>query len=181
MPLSHDHLADLQEATADGNLHELWYTSVPDPDGMGDEITRRLGLQEQGSMLPFTVIQKSTGKAVGMTTYMDISTDDRHMEIGSTWYRQSFQPTAVNTETKFLLLRKAFEDLDCIAVEFRTHFVNHKSHRAIDRVGAKLGGVLHAHPIMPIGTIRDTAIYSITAPEWPTVKANLQLQLDRPR
>ena len=94
---------------------------------MGDEITRGLGLQEQGSMLPFTVIQKSTRKAVGITTYMDISTDDRHMKIGSTWYRQSFQRTAVNTETKFLLLRKAFEDLDCIAVEFRTHFVNHKS------------------------------------------------------
>jgi len=181
VPLGYEHQSDLEEATADGNLHELWFTSVPNAVGMKEEISRRLSLQAQGAMLPFAVIQKTTGKAVGMTTYLNIAPEHRHVEIGSTWYRQSVQRTSVNTETKLLLLQKAFEDLNCIAVEFRTHFVNHKSRRAIERLGAKQDGILRAHQIMPNGTIRDTAVYSITAPEWPTVKANLRLQLDRPR
>lgn len=181
VPLALDHLDDLKQAAADGALHRLWYTMIPDPDGMEAEIERRLALQEKGTMLPFSILDRSNGKAVGMTTYMNIDATNRRIEIGSTWYRKSVQRSAFNTQCKLLLLSYAFEELDCIAVEFRTHFVNHQSRRAIERLGAKLDGILRAHIIMANGTIRDTAVYSIIAPEWPTVKANLEWQLEKPR
>lgn len=130
-------------------------------------------------MLPFAVLEKSSGRAVGMTTYMNIAAENRRLEIGSTWYRKSVQRTPLNTECKLLLLRHAFEELDCIAVEFRTHVMNRASRRAIERLGAKFDGVLRAHMIMANGTIRDTAVYSITAPEWPTVAANIEFMLER--
>lgn len=177
-PLTMEHEADLREAAADGELHKLWYTTVPTPEGVADEIARRQSLREAGSMLPFAVIEKSSGRAVGMTTYMNIAAEHRRLEIGSTWYRKSAQRTPVNTECKLLLLRHAFEELDCIAVEFQTHVINHASRRAIERLGAKLDGILRAHRIMANGTIRDTAVYSITAAEWPTVRANLELKLE---
>lgn len=179
--LSPDHEADLREASADGEMHRLWYTSVPAPDDVAAEIARRLGLREQGSMLPFAIIERATGKAVGMTTYMDIDAPNRRLEIGSTWYRKSVQRTPINTECKLLLLRHAFEELDCIAVEFRTHFMNAQSRRAIERLGAKFDGILRSHKIMSNGTLRDTAVYSIIASEWPAVKANLEWQLEKPR
>ena len=174
-----DHEADLRESAADGALYRLWYTTVPRPEGVADEIARRLSLREQGSMLPFAVIDRSSGRAVGMTTYMNIDAPNRRLEIGSTWYRKSVQRSPINTECKLLLLRHAFETLDCIAVEFQTHVVNHASRRAIERLGAKLDGILRAHRIMTNGTIRDTAVYSITAAEWPMVAANLELMLER--
>ncbi|MEX0319974.1 MAG: GNAT family N-acetyltransferase [Ruegeria sp.] len=180
VPLSAAHAGELREAAADGELHRLWYTTVPAPEGVEDEIARRLHLLEGGSMVPFAVLDAS-GKAVGMTTYMNIDHPNRRLEIGSTWYRKAVQRTPLNTECKLLLLRHAFEVLDAIAVEFRTHFINHQSRRAIERLGAKLDGVLRAHMIMANGTLRDTAVYSITAPEWPTVKVNLQWQLEKPR
>lgn len=179
VPLTMEHEADLREATADGELHKLWYTSVPSPEGVADEIARRLSLREQGSMLPFAVIAQASGRAVGMTTYMNIDAGNRRLEIGSTWYRKSMQRTPVNTECKLLLLRHAFEQLDCIAVEFRTHVMNRASRRAIERLGATFDGVLRAHMVMANGTIRDTAVYSITAPEWPAVAANLEHMLAR--
>lgn len=179
--LSSVHEADLQEAAADGELHRLWYTIVPKPEDVGQEITRRLNLRASGSMLPFAVIERATGKAVGMTTYMNIDSTNRRLEIGSTWYRASVQRSPVNTECKLLLLTHAFEELDCIAVEFCTHFINVQSRRAIERLGAKLDGIRRAHSIMANGTIRDTAVYSITQPEWSTVKANLQWMLEKPR
>ena len=132
-------------------------------------------------MLPFAIIERASGKAVGMTTYMDIDAANRRLEIGSTWYRRSVQRTPINTECKLLLLRHAFEELDCIAVEFRTHFMNAQSRRAIERLGAKFDGVLRSHKIMANGTLRDTAVYSITSAEWPAVKANLEWQLEKPR
>jgi len=181
IPLTQDHESDLSEAAADGELHKLWYTMIPKPEDVGAEIQRRLALREAGSMLPFAVIDKANGKAVGMTTYMNIDAANRRIEIGSTWYRQSTQRSPINTECKLLLLEHAFEALDCIAVEFRTHFVNVQSRRAIERLGAKFDGVLRAHMIMANGTLRDTAVYSIIAPEWPTVKANLIWQLEKPR
>ena len=181
VPLSPSHEADLTEAAADGALHRLWYTTIPMPEEVGAEIKRRLGLREQGTMLPFAIIDRASGKAVGMTTYMNIDAANRRVEIGSTWYRKSAQRSPLNTECKFLLLRHAFEELDCIAVEFRTHFVNHQSRRAIERLGAKLDGVLRAHMILSNGTIRDTAVYSVTAAEWPMVAANLRWQMERPR
>ncbi len=181
VPLTHAHESDLSEAAADGELHKLWYTTIPKPEDVGAEIERRLALRETGSMLPFAVIDKASNKAVGMTTYMNIDAVNRRIEIGSTWYRQSVQRSPLNTECKLLLLTHAFEVLDCIAVEFRTHFINTQSRLAIERLGAKLDGVLRAHMIMANGTLRDTAVYSIIAPEWPTVKANLQWQLEKPR
>ena len=183
--LSHDHADDLAEAASDGELHRLWYTLVPEPDGVGAEIDRRLGLMEEGSMLPFAIIDLRDGplrgRAVGMTTYMNIEAKHRRLEIGYTWYRRAVQRTALNTECKFLLLSRAFEELDCIAVEFRTHAMNLQSRRGIERLGAKLDGILRHHMIMPNGSLRDTAAYSIVAPDWPAVKANLLWMMERPR
>ena len=132
-------------------------------------------------MLPFAIIENASGKSVGMTTYMNIDAANHRLEIGSTWYRKSAQRTGINTECKYLMLGHAFETLDCIAVEFRTHFINHQSRRAIERLGAKLDGVLRAHMVMPNGTIRDTCVYSIVASEWPTIKAHLSLQMEMVR
>lgn len=179
-PLDVSHHDGLAEAVRDGELHRLWYTAVPAPERMGAEIERRLKLQQQGSMLPFTVFD-GAARIVGMTTYMNIDAANRRVEIGATWTAKSAQRTGLNTAAKLLLLARAFEDLECIAVEFRTHFLNMQSRRAIERLGAKLDGILRAHSVMANGTIRDTAVYSITAPEWPAVKANLKWQLEKPR
>jgi RimJ/RimL family protein N-acetyltransferase len=180
-PLAHKHRDDLIEAVKDGELWGLWYTTIPEPEKMGAEIDRRLALQEKGSMLPFAVIDNASGKAVGMTTYMNIDAPQRRVEIGSTWYRRSVQRSEINSQCKLMLLAHAFETLDCIAVEFRTHFFNHQSRKGIERLGAKLDGILRNHMVMPNGTMRDTCVYSIIAPEWPTVKAHLTYQLSRPR
>ena len=180
-PLAHSHRDDLIEAVKDGGLWQLWYTTVPEPERMGAEIDRRLALQAKGSMLPFAVIDNTSAKAVGMTTYMNVEPAQRRVEIGATWYRKSVQRTDLNTQCKLTLLTHAFETLGCIAVEFRTHFFNHQSRRGIERLGAKLDGILRNHSIMPNGTLRDTCVYSIIASEWPTVKAHLAYQLSRPR
>jgi RimJ/RimL family protein N-acetyltransferase len=147
---------------------------------MAAEIDRRLALQASGSMLPFTVFD-AQGHVAGMSTYMNIDAKNRRVEIGSTWYRQAVQRTPLNTQCKRLLLGHAFEQLDCIAVEFRTHRLNTQSRRAIERLGAQLDGILRAHLRSPDGTLRDTAVYSITAAEWPTVKSHLDWQLIKPR
>jgi RimJ/RimL family protein N-acetyltransferase len=178
-PLSHDHAAGLRDASRDGELWTLWYTAVPSPEGMTAEIDRRLALRAAGSMLPWTVFD-ATGRVVGMTTYMNIDASNKRVEIGSTWVARSVQRSALNTECKRMLLVHAFEVLDCIAVEFRTHRLNTQSRRAIERLGAQLDGVLRAHQRSPNGTLRDTAVYSITAAEWPTVRAHLDGLLARP-
>ena len=175
-PLSFDHLKDLQDATRDGDLHKLWYTTVPDADGMEAEIDRRLALQEAGTMVPFTTCD-ATGKPVGMTTYMNIDAVNTRVEIGSTWMRKSAQRTPINTEAKLLMLAHAFDDLNAIAVEFRTHFMNVQSRRAIERLGAKFDGVLRNHMVMANGSLRATACYSILPHEWPGVRANLELRV----
>lgn len=180
-PLSHQHREGLVEAVKDGELSKLWYTAIPLPEDMGKEIDRRLGLQAAGSMLPFTVFETG-GKIVGMTTYMNIDATNRRVEIGSTWYGKSAQRGPLNTQCKLLLLTHAFETLNCIAVEFRTHFFNHQSRRAIERLGAKQDGILRSHQVAPNGSLRDTVVYSITAAEWPTVRTHLNYQLnDKPR
>ena len=180
-PLDRSHFDDLVEATKDGELWKLWYTFVPTAEDMSGEIDRRLGLQETGSMLPFTTIENATGQAVGMTTYMNIDAASKRVEIGSTWNRKRAQRGPMNTECKFMLLRHAFETLDCIAVEFRTHFFNQQSRGAIERLGAKLDGVLRNHMVMADGSFRDTCCYSIIASEWPTVKTHLSYQMSRSR
>jgi N-acetyltransferase len=172
-PLSFDHHDGLVAALKDGEMWNLWYTSIPSPDRLRAEIERRLRLQAAGSMLPFTVRDNAGGRVVGMTTYMNVEEAQRRVEIGSTWYGRSVQRTGLNTQCKLLLLSHAFDHLRCIAVEFRTHFFNRQSRKAIERLGAKLDGILRNHQIGSNGTLRDTCVYSIIAGEWPTVKANL--------
>ncbi|HUI61837.1 MAG TPA: GNAT family protein [Steroidobacteraceae bacterium] len=176
-PLSQAHCDDLCDAVRDGELWNLWYTTVPAPEQMRGEIARRLDLQTQGSMCPFAVIETALGRAVGMTTYMHIDAVNRRVEIGSTWYRRQVQRSGLNTECKLMLLTHAFERLDCIAVEFRTHFFNRASRAAIERLGAKLDGILRQHQRIRDGSLRDTCVYSILDSEWPAVKANLTHRL----
>jgi RimJ/RimL family protein N-acetyltransferase len=179
-PLSMQHLDGLVEAARDGELWKLWYTFIPKPEHMAAEIERRLSLLARDSMLPFTVCD-AAGRIAGMTTYMNVDGANRRVEIGSTWYAQRVQRSPLNTECKLMLLAHAFDALDCIAVEFRTHRLNTQSRRAIERLGAQFDGMLRSHQVSPNGSLRDTAVYSITAAEWPTVRAHLQFQLDRPR
>jgi RimJ/RimL family protein N-acetyltransferase len=179
LPLAIEHRDALILAVQDGELWKLWYTSAPTPEGVEAEIHRRLALRESGSMLPFTVVDPNTAQPVGMTTYMNVDATNRRVEIGSTWYAQRVQRTALNTEAKLLLLAHAFDSLGCIAVEFRTHFINQQSRRAIERLGAKLDGILRSHSVAPNGTLRDTCVYSVIACEWPTVRAHLEWQLQK--
>ena len=176
-PLSQTHCADLQAAV--GDLHALWYTAIPTPQGMAAEIDRRMGLHAKGSMLPFAAIDPASGRAVGMTTYMNIDSSNQRVEIGSTWTSSAMQRSGFNTACKHLLLQHAFETLGCIAVEFRTHRFNTQSRAAIARLGAQFDGMLRNHQRASNGTLRDTAVYSITADEWPTVNAHLHFQMAR--
>ena len=179
LPLEPAHAPALADAARDGELWQLWVTSVPAPEAMAAEIARRLALREAGSMLPFAVLD-AAGVPAGMTTYMHIDAANRRVEIGSTWYARRVQRTPLNTECKRMLLAHAFEQLGCIAVEFRTHRLNQPSRRAIERLGAQLDGVLRSHMRLADGTLRDTAVYSITAAEWPSVRRHLDHQLARP-
>ena len=179
-PLALEHHDGLCEAVRDGALWQLWYTSIPAPERMATEIERRLDLQARGSMLPFTVFDANS-RIVGMTTYMNIDASNKRVEIGSTWTASSAQRSPLNTECKAMLLAHAFDSLGCIAVEFRTHRLNTQSRRAIERLGAQLDGVLRSHVRSADGTLRDTAVYSITADEWPAVKSHLAWQLAKPR
>lgn len=186
-PLATTHLPGLQAAVADGELWKLWYTAIPTPEKMAAEIERRLELQARGSMLPFTVHRTrnrsgdsaSSGEICGMTTYMNVDAVHRRVEIGSTWYAQSVQRTALNTEAKLLLLTHAFEQLNCIAVEFRTHWMNQQSRAAIARLGAKQDGILRNHQRMPDGSLRDTVVFSIIESEWSTIRRHLEHKLNR--
>ena len=179
-PLAARHHDGMVEATKDGELWNLWYTSVPSAEGMAKEIERRLDLQAKGSMLPFAVLD-ADGRTAGMTTFMNIDAVFKRVEIGSTWYAKRVQRTPLNTECKLMLMTHAFETLGCIAVEYRTSFFNQQSRRAIERLGAKLDGVLRSHQRHSDGSLRDTCVYSIVASEWPAVKAHLTLQLTRAR
>jgi RimJ/RimL family protein N-acetyltransferase len=176
-PLLAEHHDELVAAASDGRLWELWYTAVPAPEAMRAEIDRRLGEQAAGTMLPFTARRADTGQVVGMTTYMNVDAVHRRVEIGSTWNARSAQRSGTNAESTLLLMGHAFETLDCIAVEFRTHWHNRQSRAAIERLGAKQDGVLRSHQRMPDGSLRDTVVYSIIAPEWPAVRAGLQHRL----
>lgn len=178
-PLSPDHHDELVDAVRDGELWRLWYTSIPTPDGMRVEIQRRLRLQREGTMLPFTARRLDTGRAIGMTTYMNIDAATPRVEIGSTWNAASAHGTGTNPESKLLLLRHAFEVWDCPAVEFRTDFNNHQSREAIARLGAKQDGILRAHLRPAAGYLRDTVVFSITRPEWPGVRLGLEHRILR--
>jgi RimJ/RimL family protein N-acetyltransferase len=178
-PLALGHLDDIREAVKDGELWKLWFTHVPSPETAEAAIKTALDLREDKGWMPFVVREKSTGKIIGSTRYCNVDEVNQRVEIGYTWYSQSYQRTAVNTECKYLLLSHAFEKLDAIAVEFRTHWHNHKSRAAIARLGAKQDGVLRNHQKSADGLYRDTVVFSIINHEWPVVKQSLLYKLGR--
>ena len=176
-PLRRGHVSALAAAAADGRLWELWYTGVPTREGMAADVDDRLAQQDAGRMLPFVVRRNDTGAVVGATTYCNVDAETPRLEIGYTWTAASAQRTGVNTESKLLLLGHAFEVLGCLAVEFRTHWHNTQSRTAIAALGAKQDGVLRNHRRQPDGSLRDTVVFSITAPEWPAVRSDLRRRL----
>jgi RimJ/RimL family protein N-acetyltransferase len=180
-PLGREHEQALERAAADGELWRLWYTTVAPPGKMGAYIATALDMRERLDAMPFIVREKSSGEIVGCTRYFNVDTVNRRLEIGHTWYARRVQRGPINTECKLLLLAHAFETLQCIAVEFRTHWFNHASRTAIARLGAKQDGVLRNHQLSADGSKRDTVVFSIIDGEWPAVKRHLRYQLDRPR
>jgi len=180
-PLARGHRDDVLAAAADGELWQLWYTAAPGPESIDAWLDTALAQREQAGAMPFVVRRAADGRVVGTTRMFNVDATHRRLEIGHTWYSASVQRTAINTECKAMLLAHAFDTLGCIAVELRTHFMNRQSRAAIERLGARLDGVLRHHQRLPNGTIRDTCVYSIVAPEWPAVRENLRWQLERPR
>lgn len=179
IPLDLSHQNDLLNAASDGNLWELWFTSVPSATTISKYLNSALENQQKGLALPFTIVDKKTNKIVGSTRYLNIEAENRRLEIGATWYAKSVQRTGINTECKYLLLQHAFETLGCIAVEFRTHYHNLASRNAILRLGAKQEGILRNHRIDPQGNYRDTVVFSILDNEWKTVKASLEYRMNK--
>jgi N-acetyltransferase len=177
LPLEEQHASALIDAVKDGELWKLWYTLIPSPSDMERWIKKAIEERQNKLSVPFVVKTLADDKIVGSTRYMNIEKDVRRLEIGSTWYSKSVQRSFVNTECKLLLLQHAFEQLECRAVEFRTHRLNEQSRRAIQRLGANQDGILRNHRMMPNGTIRDTVIYSILDTEWPSIKSNLLFKL----
>ena len=180
-PLRAEHEQALQRAAADGELWGLWYTSVAPPEKMGQYVALALDMRERLDSMPFVIREKSSGEIVGCTRYFNVDAVNRRLEIGHTWYAKRVQRGPINTECKLLLLTHAFEKLQCIAVEFRTHWFNHASRTAIARLGAKQDGVLRNHQLSADGSKRDTVVFSIIDGEWPAVKKHLRYQLERPR
>jgi len=177
-PLGPQHLDGLKAAAADGALWNLRFTSVPEPDDTLAYIEQAL---KTPNRLAFAVIDPATERVLGSSSYHDIVPAVERVEIGYTWYAQSTQRSHVNTTAKLMLLTHAFDTLGAKLVGWRTDNFNHASQRAIERLGARRDGVLRHHALRRDGTIRDTVMYSLTAGEWPEVRAHLQWQLARPR
>jgi RimJ/RimL family protein N-acetyltransferase len=177
IPLHAAHSGTLVEAAMDGELWKLWYTSVPSEKSIHDYIAFALNQKALKRSLPFVALDSSTRRVIGSTRFCNVEPEHRRVEIGYTWYAKRFQRTSVNTECKYLLLRHAFESLNVIAVEFRTHWQNLSSRNAIARLGAKQDGVLRNHRKDKHGSYRDTVIFSILDNEWPTVKKDLSFKL----
>lgn len=180
-PLAAAHVADLEAAARDGELWNLRVTSVPAPGETAAYIATALKGQEDGHMLPFVVRDLPSGRIVGTSRYHDIVMAVERVEIGYTWYARSVQRSHVNTTAKLLLMTHAFETLGAKLVGWRTDNYNFASQKAIERLGAKKDGVLRHHAPRRDGTVRDTVMYSLTAGEWPEVKAHLLYQLAKPR
>jgi RimJ/RimL family protein N-acetyltransferase len=179
-PLSEAHLPDLTLVGLDPRIWQFMvYTRVETAAHLRDWVLDMLDRQQHGADLPFAVIHLASGKAIGCTRYLDIRPDDRALEIGGTWYGVAYQRSAANTESKYLLLRHAFETLGCVRVQFKTDLRNVRSQRAIERLGAVKEGLLRNHMILPDGTIRDSVFYSIIDREWPAVKSHLEQLLSR--
>ena len=180
-PLVPAHETGLASAAADGNLWELWFTSVPEPSAVAKYIADALAGQAAGHMLPWVVRELASGNVVGCTRYHDIVPPVDRVEIGYTWYSAHWQRSHVNTAAKILLLTHAFETLGCSVVGFRTDNFNFRSQRAIEALGAKRDGILRHHTARRDGSVRDTLMYSILASEWPDVKRHLATRLARTR
>ena len=178
-PLSLEHFDGLSEAVKDGELWNLWYTSIPSPEKAEAYIKTALDMRENTGAMPFVIRDRRANTIIGCTRYFNVDELNQRLEIGHTWYSESYQRTAANTESKYLLLTHAFEELKAIAVEFRTHWHNHKSRAAIARLGAKQDGVLRNHTRSADGIYRDTVVFSIIDLEWPAVKQSLQFKLNR--
>lgn len=178
-PLSLEHTDGMIAAVKDGELWNLWYTSIPSPEKVEEYIQKALDMRENVGAMPFIVRDRGSNKIIGCTRYFNVDEDNHRLEIGYTWYSESYQRTAVNTECKYLLLTHGFETLDAIAVEFRTHWHNHKSRAAIARLGAKQDGVLRNHTRSADGVYCDTVVFSIINLEWLAVKQSLQFKLNK--
>jgi len=178
-PLAREHRDALAKAAADGELWQLWFTSVPEPQQTEAYIAQALAGRDAGHMLPFVVRELSSGAIVGSTRYHDIIKDASRVEIGWTWYAKRWQKSHVNTACKLLLLDHAFDALGCKVVGLRTDNFNFASQRAIEALGAKKDGVLRHHAPRRDGTVRDSVMYSIVVSEWPDVKRHLELRLIR--
>lgn len=179
VPLKQAHRKGLLDAAADGNLWELWFTSVPSEATIDAYLNKALADYENDTALPFAVIDKRVNTIIGTTRFANVVSEHRRVEIGYTWYAKSYQKTYVNSECKFLLLSYAFEELKAIAVEFRTNWYNFPSRNAIARLGAKQDGVLRNHQLMPDGSYRDTVVFSIVESEWKTCKKALRYKIDQ--
>ena len=176
-PLSMQHHQGLCEVGLDEELVRITQSYAPTPDGLRSYIENALQRRAEGTALPFAVIAKPVGRAIGSSRYAAIDRANRRLEIGWTWYGREWQRTAVNTETKYLMLRHAFDALGCVRVEFKTDVLNARSRAALLRIGAKEEGVFRHHQIMPDGRLRDTVYFSIIRPEWPNVKIRLETLL----
>lgn len=170
-PLTEQHIEPLQLAVADGEDWRTWYINVPAPDQMPAYVCKAINRAAEGD-LAYAVRLKSSGEIVGTTRFYNVDPANRRANLGYTWYAQSVRRTAVNTECKLIMLENLFAS-QAIAVEFQIHSANQTSRRAVERLGAKLDGILRSHKIMPDGSLRDSAIYSIIASEWPLVRERL--------
>ncbi|MGV9798340.1 GNAT family N-acetyltransferase [Mycobacterium sp. NPDC003449] len=177
-PLSREHIPEIDAAAADGELGTLWYTTTPRLGAAEQWVERMLELRAADHGLSF-VARDLDGGLIGSSSYLHVDGPNRRLEIGHTWYTAAARGTGVNAEAKILLLGHAFDELNCVAVEFRTHFFNFASRAAIERLGAKLDGVLRSHQLADDGTRRDTVVYSILDIEWPAARNNLRFRLDR--
>jgi RimJ/RimL family protein N-acetyltransferase len=177
-PLAREHIPEIADVAADGELGSLWFTHAPKADAVEQWVDMRLASQNPDEGLTF-MVRGLEGALIGSSSYLNVDAANRRLEIGNTWYVASARRSGVNAETKLLMLGHAFDELSCVAVEFRTHFFNFTSRAAIERLGAKLDGVLRSHQVLPDGSRRDTVVYSILDIEWPAVRNNLRYRLDR--
>lgn len=178
-PLSTEHIDELGEASKDGELWKLWFTGVPSPETAESHVKEALEMFDNRTAMPFIIRENKQRKIIGSTRFCHIDEQNQRAEIGYTWYAKSYQRSPINTECKLMLLTHAFEQLDAIAVEFRTHWHNQASRRAIERLGAKQDGVLRNHQKLADGSYRDTVIFSIINHEWSSVKNGLIFKLNR--
>ncbi|AQT81599.1 GNAT family N-acetyltransferase [Mycolicibacterium litorale] len=178
-PLHEAHAQEIAAAAADGDVGSLWFTSAPSPDTAADWIRRMQALQAADQGVTYAIRRRVDGVLVGSSSFFHVDAANRRLEIGHTWYSASARRTGVNTEAKLVMLSHAFDQLGCVAVEFRTHFFNQTSRAAIERLGAKLDGVLRSHQLLADGSRRDTVVYSILDIEWPAVRNNLRFRLGR--